>query len=98
LIAQEDDLEVEQPVYYVRRALKKAKTRYSIAERSCLALVYASQHLRHYFLAHKVQLMTKSHPIRSPLHRPILFDRLAQWLLKLSQYEIVTETPTTIKS
>uniref|UniRef100_A0A2N9GR39 RNase H type-1 domain-containing protein n=2 Tax=Fagus sylvatica TaxID=28930 RepID=A0A2N9GR39_FAGSY len=43
-------------------------------------------------------LMTKSHPIRSLLHRPVLSGRLAQWLLQLSQYEIITETPTTIKS
>jgi ribonuclease HI len=42
--------------------------------------------------------MTKSHPIRSLLHRPVLFGRLAQWLLQLSQYEIIIETPTTIKS
>ena len=63
-----------------------------------MALIYASQRLRHYFLAHKIQLMTKSHPIRSLLHRLVLSDRLAQWLLQLSQYEIITETPTTIKS
>uniref|UniRef100_A0A2N9GLF3 Integrase catalytic domain-containing protein n=1 Tax=Fagus sylvatica TaxID=28930 RepID=A0A2N9GLF3_FAGSY len=54
--------------------------------------------LRHYFLAHKIQLITKSHPIRSLLHRPVLSGRLAQWLLQLSQYEITTETPTAIKS
>uniref|UniRef100_A0A2N9I1Y0 RNA-directed DNA polymerase n=1 Tax=Fagus sylvatica TaxID=28930 RepID=A0A2N9I1Y0_FAGSY len=66
--------------------------------RACLALVYASQRLRHYFLAHKIQLMTKSHPIRSLLQRPVLSGRLAQWLLQLSQYEISTETPTAIKS
>uniref|UniRef100_A0A2N9HJV8 Uncharacterized protein n=1 Tax=Fagus sylvatica TaxID=28930 RepID=A0A2N9HJV8_FAGSY len=54
--------------------------------------------LRHYFLAHKIQLMTKSHPIRSLLQRPVLSGRLAQWLLQLSQYEISTETPTAIKS
>jgi hypothetical protein len=42
--------------------------------------------------------MTKSHPIRSLLHRPVLSGRLAQWLLLLSQYEIITETPTAIKS
>jgi hypothetical protein len=42
--------------------------------------------------------MTKSHPIRSLLQRPVLSSRLAQWLLQLSQYEIVTETPTAIKS
>jgi ribonuclease HI len=98
LVAQEDDDGIEQPVYYVSRGLKDTETRYSVAERACLALVYASQRLRHYFLAHKIQLMTKSHPIRSLLHRPVLSGRLAQWLLQLSQYEISTETPTAIKS
>jgi hypothetical protein len=42
--------------------------------------------------------MTKSHLIRSLLHRPVLFGRLARWLLQLSQYEIITETPIAIKS
>uniref|UniRef100_A0A2N9GLY1 Integrase catalytic domain-containing protein n=1 Tax=Fagus sylvatica TaxID=28930 RepID=A0A2N9GLY1_FAGSY len=98
LVAQEDDDGIEQPVYYVSRGLKDTETRYSVAERACLALVYASQRLRHYFLAHKIQLMTKSHPIRSLLQRPVLSGRLAQWLLQLSQYEISTETPTAIKS
>uniref|UniRef100_A0A2N9ENF4 Integrase catalytic domain-containing protein n=1 Tax=Fagus sylvatica TaxID=28930 RepID=A0A2N9ENF4_FAGSY len=98
LIAQEDGNGVEQPIYYVSRTLKDAESRYSGAERSCLALIYASQKLRHYFLAHKVQLMTKSHPIRSLLHRSVLSGRLAQWLLQLSQYEIIAETPTAVKS
>jgi ribonuclease HI len=98
LIAQENDNGVEQPIYYVSRTLKDAESRYSGAERSCLALIYASQRLRHYFLAHKVQLMTRSHPIRSLLQRPVLSGRLAQWLLQLSQYEIIVETPTAIKS
>jgi hypothetical protein len=98
LVAQEDEDGTEKPIYYVSRALRDAETRYSGAERACLALIYASQCLRHYFLAHKIQLMTKSHPIRSLLHRPVLSGRLAQWLLQLSQYEIITETPTTIKS
>ena len=98
MIAQENDNGIEQPIYYVSRTLKDAESRYSGAERSCLALIYASQRLRHYFLAHKVQLMTKSHPIRSLLQRPVLSGRLAQWLLQLSQYEIIAETPTAIKS
>ena len=63
-----------------------------------MALIYASQCLRRYFLAHKTQLMTKSHLIRSLLYKPVLSGRLAQWLLQLSQYEIITETPTAIKS
>ena len=97
LIAQEDNHGVEQPST-TSRALKDAKTHYLGAERSCLALIYASQRLQHYFLAHKVQLMTKSHPIRSLLQWPVLSGKLTQWLLQLSQYEIIVETPTAIKS
>uniref|UniRef100_A0A2N9FYK3 RNase H type-1 domain-containing protein n=1 Tax=Fagus sylvatica TaxID=28930 RepID=A0A2N9FYK3_FAGSY len=70
LVAQEDEDGTEKPIYYVSRALRDAETRYSGAERACLALIYALQRLRHYFLAHKIQLITKSHPIRSLLHRP----------------------------
>uniref|UniRef100_A0A2N9EZ34 RNA-directed DNA polymerase n=1 Tax=Fagus sylvatica TaxID=28930 RepID=A0A2N9EZ34_FAGSY len=97
-LPHQDEDGTEKPIYYVSRALRDAETRYSGAERACLALIYASQRLRHYFLAHKIQLITKSHPIRSLLHRPVLSGRLAQWLLQLSQYEITTETPIAIKS
>ena len=54
LIAQEDGGGVEQPVYYISRALKDAETRYPRAKKACLAIVYASQRLRHYFLAYEV--------------------------------------------
>ena len=54
LIAQEDKGGIKQPVYYISRALKDAKTRYPRAEKACLAIVYASQRLRHYFLAYEI--------------------------------------------
>ena len=67
LIAQEDGGGIEQSVYYINRALKDTETRYPRAERACLAIVYASQRLRYYFLAYKVWLMTKSHVIKALL-------------------------------
>ena len=84
LNAQEDGGDIEQPVYYVSRALKDAKTRYPIAERACLVIVYASQRLRHYFLAYEICLMTKSHAIKALLWQSILSGRISQWLLQLS--------------
>ncbi|XP_050281314.1 uncharacterized protein LOC126722212 [Quercus robur] len=69
LIAQEDGGGVEQPVYYISCALKDVETRYPRAERACLAIVYASQRLHHYFLAYKYDLrmgtprVVKSHTI-----------------------------------
>uniref|UniRef100_A0A2N9GAK8 Integrase catalytic domain-containing protein n=1 Tax=Fagus sylvatica TaxID=28930 RepID=A0A2N9GAK8_FAGSY len=39
-----------------------------------------------------------SRALRDAETRPVLSGRLAQWLLQLSQYEIITENPTAIKS
>ena len=71
---------------HIRMALKDAETCYPRAERACLAIVYASQRLRHYFQAYEVWLMTKSHEIKALLRQPILFGRISQWLLQLSQF------------
>ena len=81
--------------------LKDAESRYSRAEKACLSLslslIYVAKQLQHYFLAHTVYLMTKSLPIRSLLQHPVLSRRLAQWLLQLSEFEIIFIAPTAIK-
>ena len=97
-IAQKDGGGVEQPVYYISRALKDVETRYLRAEMACLAIVYASQRLRHYFLAYEVWLITKSHAIEALLQQPILSGRISQWLLQLSQYDLRIGTPRVVKS
>ena len=79
-------------------APKGAETRYPRVERACLAIVYASQRLRHYFLAYEVWLMTKSHEIKALLRQPILSSRIFQWLLQLSQYDLKTGMPKAVKS
>ena len=98
LIAQEDGYGVKQLVYYISCALKDAETRYLRAKRACLAIVYASQMLRYYFLAYEVWLMTKSHAIKALLQQPILSGRISQWLLQLSQYDLRIGTPRAVKS
>ncbi|XP_050280422.1 uncharacterized protein LOC126721433 [Quercus robur] len=80
------------------RTLKDAETRYPRAERACLAIVYASQRLRHYFLAYEVWLMTKSHAIKALLQQSILSGRISQWLLQLLQYDLRMGTPRAMKS
>ena len=98
LIAQEDGGGIEQPVCYINRALKDGETRYPRSERAYLAIEYASQRLRHYFLAYEVWLMTKSHAIKALLRQPILSGRISQWLLQLSQYDLKVGTPKIVKS
>ena len=98
LIAYENGSGIEQLVYYISHALKDVETRYPRAKRACLAIVYASQRLRRYFLAYEMWLMTKSHAIKALLRQPILSSRISQWLLQLSQYNLKAEMPKTVKS
>ena len=60
-------------------------------------VIYASQRLKQYFLAHQILLVTESHPIKALLHQPLLTGRIAQWLVLLSQYDIGLRTPKAIK-
>ena len=76
-IAQEDGGDIKQPVYYVSRALRDAEARYPKVKRACLAIVYASQRLHHYFLAYEIHLTTKSHAIKALLQQPILSGRIS---------------------
>ena len=78
-------------------ALRDAEMRYLRVECTCLSLIYAAQKLRHYLLAYTLHLMMKSNPIRMLLQRPALLGRLAQWLLQLSKYDIMSIMPRAIK-
>ncbi|CAL2247100.1 unnamed protein product [Prunus armeniaca] len=97
LLTQDDHDGEESPIYYVSRQLRGAETRYPNTELLCLALVYAAQRLRHYFLAHKLQLIVKSDLVRYLLTRPVLSGCFACWLLQQSEFHITCTTPKAIK-
>ncbi|KAI5343556.1 hypothetical protein L3X38_011432 [Prunus dulcis] len=78
LLAQDDHGGEESPIYYVSRQLMGAETRYPRIELLCLALVYAVQCLRHYFLAHKLYLIVRFDPVRYLLTRPVFSGHLAR--------------------
>ena len=48
------DRGVQQPVYYINKALVDVETRYLPLEKLVLALVHVTQKLPHYFEAHIV--------------------------------------------
>ncbi|KAL6192075.1 hypothetical protein ACLB2K_038462 [Fragaria x ananassa] len=97
LLAQDDENGEEYPVYYVSHLLREAKAHYPNTEKICLALIYATQRLHHYFLAHKLQLMIKTDLVRYLLTKPVLSGHLARWLLQLSGFDIECITPRAIK-
>lgn len=58
-----EDKEIQSPVYYVRKSLVDAETRYLSLEKLVLALAMTSTKLRHYFESYKIHVVT-NFPLR----------------------------------
>ena len=67
----------QKPVFYVRKSLTDAETRYSHLEQTTLALRIAAKKLRPYFQAHPIVVLTDL-PLRSTLHKPDFSGRMAR--------------------
>ncbi|CAL5444638.1 unnamed protein product [Camellia sinensis] len=87
----------ERPVYYISRKIREAEVRYTPVERHYLGLVFIAQKLRHCFLAHQIQIVTRSDPIRNLLSKPALTGKVPRWLLALGEFEITCVAPKVIK-
>ena len=75
------------PVFFVRKSLTDAETRYTHLEQAALALRTAAQKLRPYFQAYPVVVLTDL-PLRGIIHKPDLSGRMARWAMELSEYGI----------
>ena len=47
LLAQQDELGKERAIYYISHTLVQYELNYTYIEKACLAIVFASQKLRH---------------------------------------------------
>ena len=89
VLAQHDeDGKKEKAIYYLSRTFLGYEEKYTAIEKHCLALVWASQKLRHYFLAHKVCYIAKIDSIKYMFKKPALSGRLARWQLLLTEFDL----------
>ena len=77
--------------------MSSVEQRYTKIEKACLALVFASQKLRHYFLTHEVHLVVHDNPVQYLLQQPALSGRAARWLLKLMEFDMKCITQKAVK-
>ncbi|XP_070039741.1 uncharacterized protein [Nicotiana tomentosiformis] len=84
-------------IYYVSKSLLDAETRYPHLEKLALALVMASRKLRPYFQYHPIFVIS-AYPLRNILHKQELLVRLPKWAIELSEYDIMYQPRTAIKS
>ncbi|CAL0305680.1 unnamed protein product [Lupinus luteus] len=98
VLAQHDESgRKEQAIYYLSKKFTECETRYSLLERTCCALAWASRRLRQYMLSHTTWLISKMDPIKYIFEKPILTGRIARWQVLLSEYDIVYVTRKAIK-
>ncbi|XP_020598499.1 uncharacterized protein LOC110038079 [Phalaenopsis equestris] len=88
LLAQMNEEEKENALYYLSRRFIPAEMRYPPIEKHCLSLVFSVQKLRHYMLSHHVDLISRVNPLQYLMTRPTLAGRLARWAMILSQFDI----------
>ena len=88
LLAQEDNSNREWAIYYLSCTFISYEMNYNIIEKAFLAVVFASQKLRHYMLAHTTWLVAKIDPLKYFLSKAALTGCLAKWVMVLSEFNI----------
>lgn len=87
----------KQAIYYLSNHFIDYKTRYTPLEKTCLSLVYVTKRLRHHFLSYKVFLISWINPIKCLFEKPATIRRTAQWLMMLSEFDIIYVSQKAIK-
>ena len=91
------DQGVQHLVYYVRKTLVDAETRYLPLKKLVLALVHATRKLPHYFQVHTVYVLTE-YPLQSLLKRFDFTSRIAKWGTWLGSFDIRYRPRISVKS
>ena len=66
-------------------------------EKLAFALVTTSRKLRHYFLAHVINVM-RDHPLRKAMNKLETAGRLRQWAIELSEFNVRYQPRNAIKA
>lgn len=85
-LVQEED-RVQLPVYYINRALQRAKGRYPLMEKVVFALITIAQKLRLYFQTHTIMVQTNK-PLRRTMNNPEAARLLVLWAIELGEFDV----------
>nr|XP_027109327.1 uncharacterized protein LOC113729203 [Coffea arabica] len=98
VLGQHDDSgRKEQAIYYLSKKFTQYEANYSFIEKSCCALAWTAQKLRHYLLSHTTYLISRSDPLKYLLEKPMPTGRLAKWQMILSEFDIVFTSQKAVK-
>uniref|UniRef100_A0A2N9FZ87 Uncharacterized protein n=1 Tax=Fagus sylvatica TaxID=28930 RepID=A0A2N9FZ87_FAGSY len=97
MLAQKDEDKKEHAIYYLSKRLKDYETRYIAIKKSCFALVWAVQKLRHILLAHQVLVVARMDTLKYLFKKPALTGKLSRQLILLAKFDLTYVAKNTIK-
>jgi hypothetical protein len=77
--------------------LTGSKKYYSEMEKICYVVIMSARKLQHYFEAHTIKVLTNQ-PLNDIFGNRDRFDRISKWVMELSEYVVVFEKRSAIKS
>ncbi|XP_075091564.1 uncharacterized protein LOC142171766 [Nicotiana tabacum] len=87
----------EHAIYYLRKNFTPCKTKYTLIERTCCAITWITQKLRHYMSACTTYLLSRLDPLKYIFQKPMLTGKLAKRQILLNKFEIAYITRKDIK-
>ena len=97
MLAQKDDDKNERAVYYLSKRIHDYETRYTPIEKSCFALIWAVQKLRHIILPFQIWVVARMDPLKYLFEKPALSGRLSRWSILLAEFDLKYVARKTIK-
>ena len=88
----------EQAIYYLSKKFTAYEARYTLLERTCCALTWVAQRLKHYLSSYTTYLISRMDPLKYIFQKPMPTGRLAKWKILLTEFDIVYVTRTAMKA
>ena len=64
MLAQEGEGKADHAVHYLSKKLLSHESNYSLVEKTCLTMIWATKKLQHYFQSYQVQAVSQYDPLR----------------------------------
>nr|XP_019066935.1 uncharacterized protein LOC101255278 [Solanum lycopersicum] len=88
----------EKAIYYISKKFTPYESRYTLLERTCCALTWLAQKLRHYLSSYTTYLVSRMDPLKYIFQKAMPTGKLAKWQMLLSEFDIVYVTQKAIKA